>query len=103
MEMDAAGGSRLEFAPFDLNGDGRFTEEDFVGNAVDIDGDGIPDPVPPSGKKSAVGILPQPGILSDKDKEFKYGNGSTGEIEVTTENPGPGDVGRRSWRELYLQ
>ena len=108
MEIDAKDGSRLEFSPFDLNADGEFDGKDHV-KLVDIDGDGVLDPVPPSGKKSKVGIPPTPGVVSDSSdpdkppKELKYTSGSTGKIEVTTENPGSGNVGRRSWRELNLQ
>jgi hypothetical protein len=43
------------------------------------------------------------GDPTKQPKELKYTSGSTGKIEVTTENPGSGNVGRRSWRELYLQ
>ncbi|MGH8543454.1 MAG: pilus assembly protein [Gammaproteobacteria bacterium] len=109
MEIDAKDGSRLEFSPFDLNADGEFDGEDHVTLAVDIDGDGTPDPVPPGGKQSKVGIPPTPGVVSDSSdpnkppKELKITSGSTGKIEVTTENPGSGNVGRRSWRELNLQ
>ncbi len=109
MEIDARDGSRLEFSPFDLNADGTFDGKDHVTLAVDIDGDGDLDPVPPGGKKSKVGIPPTPGVVSDSSdpnkppKELKYTSGSTGKIEVTTENPGSGNVGRRSWRELQLQ
>jgi len=108
MEIDAKDGSRLEFSPFDLNADGKFDDKDHVKN-VDLDGDGILDPVPPGGKKSEVGIPSTPGIVTDSGnpnnspRELKYTSGSTGQIEITTENPGPGNVGRRSWRELYLQ
>ena len=109
MEIDAKDGSRLEFSPFDLNADGEFDGDDHVKVGVDIDGDGDLDPVPPGGKKSKVGIPPTPGVVSDSSdpnkppKELKYTSGSTGQIEATTENPGSGNVGRRSWRELQLQ
>jgi len=108
MEIDAKDGSRLEFSPFDLNADGEFDGKDHV-RLVDLDGDGVLDPVPPGGKKSEVGIPSTPGIVTDSGnpnnspRELKYTSGSTGEIEITTENPGPGNVGRRSWRELNLQ
>lgn len=109
MEIDAKDGSRLEFSPFDLNADGEFDGEDHVKVGVDIDGDGDLDPVPPGGKKSKVWIPSTPGIVTDSSdpnnppKELKITSGSKGELEVTTENPGSGNVGRRSWRELNLQ
>jgi type IV pilus assembly protein PilY1 len=101
MELDANTGSRLGFSPFDINGDRVFSTADYV-NVGDIDGDGIDDFLPASGKKSDVGIIPKPGIVNDDDgqREFKYTPGSTGEIEVTVENPGPGAQGRQSWRQL---
>jgi type IV pilus assembly protein PilY1 len=101
MELDATSGSRLTYSPFDLNADKAFTVTDYV-NVGDIDNDGNDDYVPASGKKSKVGINNTPGILNDGggQTEFKYSSGSSGEIEITTENPGPGSQGRQSWRQL---
>ncbi|MDF1589444.1 MAG: PilC/PilY family type IV pilus protein [Gammaproteobacteria bacterium] len=101
MELDLNSGARLEYSPFDINGDSVFTRDDFV-NIGDIDGDGQDDYVPVSGKKSKVGIIPRPSITQSEggQKEYKYTSGSTGTIEVTVENPGPSFGGRQSWREL---
>lgn len=101
MELDLYTGARLEFSPFDLNDDGAFLSTDYV-NAGDLDGDGVDDYVPVSGKKSKVGIVPTPSITTAAggDKEFKFTSGSTGTIEVTVENPGPSYQGRQSWRQL---
>jgi type IV pilus assembly protein PilY1 len=92
MEMNARTGSRLAYSPFDIDGDGRFDEGDFVY----VEGIGL---VPVSGKRSQVGIIRTPGIISAGDTEFKYTAGSTGELEVTVER---GDMtrGRQSWRQL---
>lgn len=100
MELDARTGKRLPYTPFDTNGDGIFNASDTL--IVDINNDGTNDHVPAAGKKSKVGILPSPAVISDKahGREYKYESGSTGQIEVTTENPGPGDSGRTSWLEL---
>jgi len=100
MEIDAETGGRLEdLAPFDLNGDGLFNQDDYV----DLDGDGVGD-VPPSGKKSKEGIIAKPGVVAgtgtDDDKEYKFASGSTGNIEQTIESVDPGYAGRTSWREL---
>jgi len=99
MELGAETGGPLEDAPFDLNGDGLFNQEDYV----DLDGDGVGD-VPPSGKKSTEGIIARPGVGAgtgtDDDKEYKFSSGSTGNIERTVENAGAGYTGRTSWREL---
>lgn len=101
MEVNYASGSRLSYSPFDLNGDQSFTPGDFL-NVGDIDGDGEDDYVPVSGKKSKVGIIARPSIASEAggQREFKYTSGADGNIEVTVENPGPGFVGRQSWRQL---
>jgi len=105
MELDAHSGSRLPYSPFDLNADGVYDIYDYA-TTIDLDGDGTPDPVPTSGKKSKVGIINSPGIISATDsttgahKEYKYNSGSTGDIEVTSENPGVGSVGRQSWNRL---
>ncbi|RKZ83848.1 MAG: pilus assembly protein PilY, partial [Gammaproteobacteria bacterium] len=53
MELDLYTGARLQFSPFDLNDDGSFLTTDYV-NAGDLDGDGVDDYVPVSGKKSKV-------------------------------------------------
>ncbi|MGH8625152.1 MAG: pilus assembly protein [Gammaproteobacteria bacterium] len=102
MELDAGTGGQLSFSPFDLNLDGLFDQYDYVD--VDLDGDGVKEKVPASGKKSKEGIIAQPGVVAgtgkDDDKEYKFSSGSTGNIERTVENAGPGYAGRTSWREL---
>ena len=101
MELDANTGARIDFSPFDVSGDDTFSFQDYF--AYDVDGDGTPDVnIPVSGRKSKVGILPTPGILADNpnDREFKYESGSSGEIEVVLENPGPKVEGRQSWQEI---
>lgn len=105
MELDLYSGARLEFTPFDLNGDGVFDEKDFL--YVDANNNGQFDPGetvigPASGKKSQVGIISTPSIVNSEDaeKEYKYTSGSSGAIEVTVENPGPNFSGRQSWRQL---
>lgn len=101
MELNATDGSRLAFAPFDLNGDGLFDASDQVlvgGVLVNV-----------SGKQSKDGITSTPAIISDgggngsgnsNSKEYKYSAGSSGNVEVTVENPGSTAVGRLSWRQL---
>ena len=98
MELDADTGSRLPFTPFDLNGDKKFSNADYV--TVNINGNDVS--VPVSGKKSTVGVTSSPGILQGPggDEEFKYTSGSSGAIESHVENPGPLDVGRQSWLQF---
>jgi type IV pilus assembly protein PilY1 len=104
MELDAKDGSHLEFTPFDVNNDGVFDVQDYVQATVDIDGDGdvdANDKIPTSGVKSEVGIIPMPAILMGDGEEFKYTPGTTGDIQTTSENPGPAARGRQSWSELW--
>jgi type IV pilus assembly protein PilY1 len=97
MELDALNGSRLTLNPFDLNGDGVFDAEDEAVIAVT----GNPDlRFPVGGVQSTVGITPEPGILASPAAEYKYSPGTTGNIAVTTENPGANAYGRQSWRQI---
>ena len=106
MELDAINGGRFSFAPFDLNGDGAFDDQDYADTGV-TDANGNVVYVPPGGKKSKVGIIQTPSILSTPSaqgggKEYKYTSGTqNGDIEKTVENPGPGAVGRQTWRQLF--
>jgi len=92
MELNAFNGARLERSVFDLNEDGAFDEGDYVT---------LPsgEIVPVSGKKSTVGIIKTPTIISAGEREFKYTSGSTGAIERTIERGADG-FGRQSWRQL---
>ena len=107
MEVDAYSGARLPSSPFDLNGDGVFTSDDYA-----VDGSG--DAVVSSGVKSKVGILPAPGILKQggggygggsgsggAGKEFKYFSGSTGGIQTVVESRSIPKTGRQSWRQIW--
>lgn len=93
MELDALTGQRLPESPFDLNRDGQFTEADFAPGSPSV---------PPSGMMSEVGITPEPGVLTDavRGLEYKYMPGTTGNIQMIGENPGTGNVGRQSWRQI---
>ncbi len=104
MELDAATGSRTSYGNFDTDGDGDF---DLYSNNDPYDNSDEPVPVSLGGKKSTVGLLPAPGILSDatNQKEFKYMSGSTGQIEVVTENANQQTgtfIGRQSWQEIRM-
>jgi type IV pilus assembly protein PilY1 len=97
MELDAISGSRLTVSPFDLNRDIEFDGEDFVEITLD---DGTIIEVPVSGLQSEVGITPKPGVLAGPNAEYKYTPGTTGNIQVTVENPGINATGRQSWRQI---
>ncbi len=92
MELDAYHGRRLNTSPFDLDGDGTFSESDYVS----VDGGKIP----VSGKKSNVGIINRPGVGAADDKEIKYTAGTQGTIETITESQGQRTSVRNSWRQL---
>lgn len=105
MELRYANGGRPAEAPFDVNGDGKFDVDDLL----DPDGTGTRyTDTTTSGRKSKVGMVPTPAILSRPGSggggggqlEHKYESGSTGEVEKINENPGEGDFGRQSWRQL---
>jgi type IV pilus assembly protein PilY1 len=103
MELNAVTGARMEFSPFDVNGDGVFNlgweAGKPTGDAFDLSGK----PVAASGRKSAVGIIPTPAILARPDggKEYKYVAGSKGSIDMIVESAGASDFGRQSWRQLF--
>lgn len=101
MELSAGSGSRLAFTPFDVNGDGIFSSDDFVQATVDVDGDGDvdgDDKVSASGKKCS-GICSTPTIVTGKGREYKQINQSTSAVETTTESS-PDGTPRQSWRQL---
>lgn len=98
MELDATSGKRLNETVYDLNNDGVFDENDFA--QFDSDGDGVLDSnVAVSGRRSEVGIIKTPGIISAGSREFKYLSGSSGVIESVTE-AGSDITGRKSWRQI---
>jgi len=94
MELDAIDGSRLEFTPFDLNGDDKYNADDQI-----PDGTGKNFTIP-GGKKAKIGITSTPGISTIADGtnsgEVKLNSGSDGNLETTKENSG-GEAGRKSW------
>ena len=111
MELDPTDGSRIDFVIFDINNDGVFDDNDMIQVAFDVDGDGdvdSDDKLPPSGKKSTVGIIPTVSIIKKSGGGgecingvmVKYASGSTGAIEATANNCGPEVFGRQTWRQL---
>lgn len=98
MELNATTGGALGYANFDLNGDGRFDEKDWVldksAGPGSPDGSGTERPstgIKLDGEKPGPSIVPV-----DPEKEVKVLDKDT----VILENPGPGMEGRLSWREL---
>jgi len=97
MELDAVNGDRLSSSPFDINDDGVFDINDLA-ILTDSNGDSLPGQIV-SGKKSKIGIIKTPSVISAGTKEYKYTSGSTGALESTTESAGA-NSGRQSWRQL---
>jgi type IV pilus assembly protein PilY1 len=97
MEMDALSGARMQLTPFDNNRDGQFSNSDFVTVTLP---DGTTVTVATSGLQSSVGITPKPGILAGEKAEYKYTPGTSGDIQMTVENPGANALGRQSWRQI---
>jgi type IV pilus assembly protein PilY1 len=99
MELDAFSGARLPYTPFDLNLDGVFDAEDYAELPADDEQKVIA--VPASGVKSKVGITiglgGAPRIITDGSVEHVYSSDSP---DIPDRNPGKGDYGRQSWREL---
>lgn len=95
MEMDAGSGSRLEYSPFDADGDGRYTSADYV--SVTIDGE--TKQVPPSGIRTEGGGAATPTVVMKGSDETKCISSAAG-MQCIHENPGDNAVGRQSWREV---
>jgi len=101
MELDAVSGGRLSTSPFDINNDGVFDLADQA--LTDTNGDGVINNQDKkqvvSGKKSKIGIIKTPSVITAGTKEYKYASGSTGALESTGESSGLKN-GRQSWRQL---
>jgi type IV pilus assembly protein PilY1 len=97
MDLNPLTGSRLTFAPFDLNNDSNFSSGDEV--------PGYPG-VHASGLGSTIGIVPQPTVIAAATgKEVKVLSGSSGGLMSVLENSPSSTttarVGKRlTWREL---
>jgi len=99
MELNAFNGGRLEYAVFDLDGDGQFNDGDWV-EFTDENGDVVR--VPPSGINPLIGITKTPAVITgvgDNNDEVKVISGSSGQLIKISERGGIA-VGRQSWRQL---
>jgi type IV pilus assembly protein PilY1 len=96
MEMDSLTGAQLQYSPFDLNNDKNFNDTDFVQVTVN----GVTMKVPVSGIQSNDGLLTKPGIVSSTNSEYAITPDTSGNLEEHRQNPGPGALGRQSWRQL---
>jgi len=98
MELNTFSGSRLFYAVFDLDGDGRFDESDFI--EVVVDGQTIR--IPASGIAPGVGIISTPAVITgvgENMNEIKCVAGSSGALVCIAEAAAFGP-GRQSWQQL---
>jgi type IV pilus assembly protein PilY1 len=99
MELNSFDGGRLDYAVFDLNGDGVFDADDWL-TATDADGNVIK--IPPSAIAPDINIIKTPAIITgigDNDDEVKVLSGSSGQL-IRIMELGATDIGRLSWRQL---
>lgn len=90
MEVDAFTGSRLDYSPFDVDGDDKIDDDDLVTlNSAQVAISGLPSP---------EGMLSTPAILASGGVERKYSSGSSGNVFRTTEHPGKRSRSRLAWR-----
>jgi len=105
MEIDFRTGGQLAFSPFDLNNDLFFNSDDYVQVTYDVNGDGVVDTndrVIASGIKQEA-IPSAPVVVAGAnpgDAEVKLLGLSNGTVKPVRNNPGPGEEGRQSWRQL---
>lgn len=95
MELNPDNGGRLAQTPFDVNGDGSFSNTDFRTGGTVTTAASV------GGTKLGDGIAGSPAIIYDpgKGKEHKYMSQSSGTLKEVGENPGTAS-GRVSWREI---
>jgi type IV pilus assembly protein PilY1 len=98
MELDALDGSRLDMAPFDLDGRPGFNTGDMATVVID----GVSVTVPVSGLQPNVGIAPEAGFVFGEGatQEFIYSPGTEGDIAMTVGSTDPRARGRQSWRQV---
>jgi type IV pilus assembly protein PilY1 len=96
MELDAVDGSRLPYTPFDVDGNGKFTADDYILSLYEPGAK----KVPVSGRKLLGGFAGTPTIINQNtEKQHKYLSKSSGALEQVEEKGGAVS-GRISWREL---
>jgi type IV pilus assembly protein PilY1 len=99
MELNTFNGGRLDYAVFDLNGDGLFDQSDWI-TATDENGNDVK--IPPSAIAPDINIVKTPAIIAGigpNQDEVKVMSGSSGQLVRITER-GNIDIGRQSWRQL---
>ncbi|AFP29669.1 pilus assembly protein [Marinobacter sp. BSs20148] len=100
MELALYSGAQLDYEVFDVNNDGVIDENDTI-PGEDKDGDGNPDPEPPSGIDPDIGIIQKPTVIEDcvNGEECKIVSGSSGQAETIIEKAIQ-TGGRVNWEQL---
>lgn len=100
MELDMSSGAQLDYEVFDVNNDGVIDGGDWI-DGEDKDGDGNPDPEPPSGIDPDIGIIQKPTVIEDcvNGEECKIVSGSSGQAETILEKAIQ-TGGRVNWEQL---
>ena len=99
MELNTFSGGRLDYALFDLNGDGLFDDDDWIDVTLP---DGSTVRMPPSAIAPDVNIIKTPAVITGvgaNDDEVKIVSGSAGQLTPIMER-GSTDLGRLSWRQM---
>ena len=99
MELNTFDGGRLDYAVFDLNGDGLFDQSDWI-TVTDENGNDVK--IPPSAIAPDINIVKTPAIIAGigpNQDEVKVMSGSSGQLVRISER-GNIDIGRQSWRQL---
>ena len=98
MELETFSGGRPGGPVLDINGDGKVDAQDLIGVTDPVTGD--QEGVPPSGRRSEVGIVPTPSIVEGPNIEHKITSGTTGGLESVGESSA-NPRGRQSWRQRW--
>ncbi len=99
MELNTFDGGRLDYAVFDVNGDGLFDDSDWIDVTLP---DGTVTRIPPSAIAPEVNIIKTPAVITGigpNDDEVKIVSGSGGQL-INISERGSTALGRLSWRQL---
>lgn len=88
IELDPFNGGRTEFSPFDLNNDGKFTSDEFLGGGASG--------VPVTGRRNPGGIVTGTGQMGDRD----FSGDSSAETPEDSSLNNSSEFFRQSWRQI---